>query len=77
MSSAVLLQQEVAPENARWRGSHMTSPLRIRTKFWRNGGNYPASQFCATNVALEATICEESLAGELTTRQSGSSSVSR
>ena len=55
----------------------MTSPLRIRTKFWPNGGNYPAGQLCAMEVALEATICEESPAGELKTSQSGSSSASR
>ena len=55
----------------------MTSPLRIRTKFWPNGGNYPASQLCAIDIALEATICEESQAGELKTSHSGSSSASR
>ena len=32
LSSAVLLLQEVPPKNARWRGSHVTRPHKIRTK---------------------------------------------
>ena len=32
VSSAVLLLEDATPENARWRGSHVTGPQRIRTR---------------------------------------------